>query len=970
MLLSIASLLGHAQNYPVGKTSFAFVDPSRNNRNIACEIYYPAQAAGLNAPFAEGSFAHVVFGHGFLMTVSAYESIASALAENGFVVVLPTTEGGFLPSHTNFARDLAFVANDLIAKSQIPSNFFYERISGKYAIGGHSMGGGCTYLSYQYAETVLPSCFFTFAAAETNPSAIGQMSSIVVPNLLFAGEFDCVTPPSAHQIPMFQSQNEEACKYYVEINGAYHCQFNDSNFTCSLGEGGCPQNGISRQTQLSITLQTLLPWLTLWLEENCDEWSQFTQYLEGNSQVIVDSQCEFQIPENLEILLSGTLPACPGDIVTLEATSQAGSIVWNNGETDPVLWVVEEGIYYYSLNNGFCTAQSESVVINFVEDPGLNIEWNQNPILCPKESLFLSSNQSEGDFLWSDGSTEPFLLVKEAGIYSYTLTLENCLFASESLEILEALPFFSTEIVLETGNTICGEGEAILSADPSITQITWNNGAQQNTIAVAEEGLYFFYTEEDPNCIFYSDTVSITIIENPNAKIGVNGNPILCPGETLQLFAQNPVQWSNGIISSEILVDSSGQFFYSFSLEDCIFHSDTISVVKVTLPENDVEFIGNQPLCEGDTLFISTDLPDHSLVWNTGETSSSLAVTEAGDYWFVSPSENCTFYSDTFAIEVLYRPSLFVESPQGVWLCPDSNLLLQANYPLENLLWNTGDTSKTIRIDQPGLYYYSGQKNECLFFSDSLRIEEVLFPPTEFFYPGEAKRCPGDAFYVEVLGTIETPFWKDSIRADSFFVDSPLSLYYTLEFSGCLYRSDTLQFSYLEDWRIDSISGQKTVTPDDYYEYSVLEYPDLVYSWSIEEPAEIISGQGSNMLSVYIPDFEKEQLQLQTQITDNICKTISLNTWLSKASTNSHPSLSNHWDPVVLSGPNEWIIKDSLLKTGLSTRLFNINGVLMLSDEIREDSVYTLSKAGIPPGIYFLTVRDHKNSLWTIKLLR
>jgi hypothetical protein len=973
-LLSLLYLMGNAQNYSVGKTTFTFVDPSRNNRNIACEIYYPSQSPGQNTPFAEGNFGHVVMGHGFLMTVSAYESIANTLAENGFVVILPTTEGGFLPSHTNFARDLAFVATDIIDKSQIPSNFFYEKISGKYAIGGHSMGGGCTYLSYQYTGALPPSCLFTFAAAETNPSAISQMPSIDIPNLLFAGEFDCVTPPANHQIPMYNNQSESSCAYYVEILGAYHCQFNDSNFTCSLGEGGCPPNGISRQTQLDITLQTLIPWLKVWLEESCEQWQTFEQYLGGNNQVNVDFQCSFEVPEELEIQFSGTLPACPGEILTLEASTQNGTLQWNTGQTGPILSVEEEGLYFYTLNNGYCTAQSESLYTTYVEDPQVGIEIDQNPILCPNQSILLSSNQTEGEILWNDGSSSFSLWVNQAGFYSYTLELNNCLFFSESLEITEALPFFSTEILMDQDPILCGNESLSLSADPTLTQITWNNGSTENTLWVQEEGMYFFYTDQDPNCVFFSDTVILTKIEDPALSISFQGDTLLCPGETILLFAENTqaeVLWNNGELGGEILVDSSGLFFFSLEVENCIFYSDTLEVLQLIFPQNEVQIDGNQPLCQGDTLFITSDLPNNSLVWNTGATTARLAVTEAGKYWFTSPSENCTFYSDTFEIEVFSRPELFIDSPQGFALCPDSSLLLRADsdLTLEGILWNTGDSLSMIQIFQPGLYFYTAEINACSFVSDSLTIEEVFIPSTEFSFTGSSLRCPGDYFFIEVLGDIEQiPLWNDSIRADSFWVDQPIAVYYSLDFSGCPYFSDTLHFTFLDEWAIDSISGQKIVSPEAFYEYRVLEFPALSYAWTLEEPAQIIGGKNSHSITVYIPEFDKEELELQAQITDLECKTISINTWLSKANTNSQSPLYSNQKPIILSGPNDWIVQDPTLQVGTQAYLYTLKGIPLNSYVLTKDAQLTISKTGLPKGIYFLTISDKEGRIKTLKL--
>ena len=98
-----------AQTFSTGHTTITFTDATRNNRSIAAEVYYPADADGENVPLAVqgGTFPVVVFGHGFVMVWSAYENIWTPLTENGFIAVFPTTESGFSPNHTEFGKDIA-----------------------------------------------------------------------------------------------------------------------------------------------------------------------------------------------------------------------------------------------------------------------------------------------------------------------------------------------------------------------------------------------------------------------------------------------------------------------------------------------------------------------------------------------------------------------------------------------------------------------------------------------------------------------------------------------------------------------------------------------------------------------------------------------------------------------------------------------------------------------------------------------
>lgn len=125
------SFIVTAQPFLIGKRTLTFNDPSRNNRSIPAEIYYPANTAGTNVPVAGNAgdvFPVLVFGHGFVMSWDAYENIWNALVPEGYIMAFPKTETGFAPSHTEFAKDIAFLVTALQDEGQNSSSPFYQKI--------------------------------------------------------------------------------------------------------------------------------------------------------------------------------------------------------------------------------------------------------------------------------------------------------------------------------------------------------------------------------------------------------------------------------------------------------------------------------------------------------------------------------------------------------------------------------------------------------------------------------------------------------------------------------------------------------------------------------------------------------------------------------------------------------------------------------------------------------------------------
>ena len=289
IIFYISAIAVFAQPYQVGHKQKTFIDPSRSNRNITTEIYYPSNTAGNNVPLAPGQFPLLVFGHGFVMAWSAYADVWNALVPQGYFLVFPTTETSFSPSHLDFGKDIAFLVGAMKAESANSTSFYSGAVAPQSAVMGHSMGGGSAFLSVQYDTSI--TVLATLAAAVTNPSSILAAEGITIPSLVIAGANDCVAPPAQHQIPMYDSLSS-ICKTYVSVTGGSHCQFADYNLYCSIGEGSCsPQATITRAQQQATTFSLLLPWLNYFLKGSLEAGIQFQTLISAGAGITSQQNC-------------------------------------------------------------------------------------------------------------------------------------------------------------------------------------------------------------------------------------------------------------------------------------------------------------------------------------------------------------------------------------------------------------------------------------------------------------------------------------------------------------------------------------------------------------------------------------------------------------------------------------------------------------------------------------------------------
>jgi pimeloyl-ACP methyl ester carboxylesterase len=280
------SLRSWAQ-FPIGTRSITFYDPDRD-RNIGTVIHYPAITAGTDTEVAAEAFPVLVFGHGFLMGVASYNNFRDHFVPRGYILVLPTTEGGF-PDHEAFGEDLAFLAEALQSAGAEESSPFFSHVEPRTAMMGHSMGGGASVLGSSNNSTI--QTLVNLAAAETDPSAIDAANSVSVPSLIFAATADCVTPPAQHQVPIYDALGS-ACKALVNIEGGGHCYFANNDGICSLGELSCANSfTIDRAAQHDVVNDIAGLWLDAFLKDDAPAFGAFLDSVSTSSRFSGTTTC-------------------------------------------------------------------------------------------------------------------------------------------------------------------------------------------------------------------------------------------------------------------------------------------------------------------------------------------------------------------------------------------------------------------------------------------------------------------------------------------------------------------------------------------------------------------------------------------------------------------------------------------------------------------------------------------------------
>ncbi len=451
LFLTVANLLVFSAlaQHSVGHFSKTFVDPSRNNRDILTEVYYPATSAGDNTPVASGEFPVIVFGHGFVMAWDAYENLWEAFVPEGYIMVFPRTEGSLASTnHQEFGWDLQFLVTELQNEGALASSDIYQAVSPETALMGHSMGGGAAFLA---ADSLCSNgntnlrTLIGLAPAESSTNGVSSIASaanVTVPSLILSGIQDGVTPPNDHHIPMY-SALAATCKTILNIIGGAHCYFANTNLACDFGELTASSGiSISRTEQQDVTNDFVKLWLDYNLKYNCESYTVFQDSVSNSTRVTYSQVCLFSVPT-----INTTIAETAAQLSSNE--NAASAYQWldcNNGyapisnETSQIFTPAIDGSYAVQITVNGCRDTSACVdftsSLSLIEQLNNHIQIHPNPA---NEAIVFGISSSmlfnvaitdiHGKILVNEenvgNGSKVDIQYLEAGSYFITFTIEN-----------------------------------------------------------------------------------------------------------------------------------------------------------------------------------------------------------------------------------------------------------------------------------------------------------------------------------------------------------------------------------------------------------------------------------------------------------------------------------------------------------------------------------------------------------------
>jgi hypothetical protein len=286
-------------------------------------------------------------------------------------------------------------------------------------------------------------------------------------------------------------------------------------------------------------------------------------------------------------------------------------------------------------------------------------------------------------------------------IFLSTLAVQECIIATPSINNGSQSVY-----------NLC-QGETLTLNASTAAAYLWSTGATTPSIQVSSAGTYSVSAINGNGCSATSASVTVNVLPPaPPPSISTGGNTQLCQGQTLTLSTgvSNCYLWQpGGQTTSSIQVSQSGT--YSVTTCDNNGCTSTSAPLQVTVvpnpPAPQISASGSSVFCDGDSVILTSSAAT-AYTWSNGSSNASVTITQGGSYTVnIQDNNGCSASSAPFVVTVNPNPSPVISTGGANGLCPNDSLTLDAGSGFSTYLWNTGETTQTIIINNPGQFQVS-----------------------------------------------------------------------------------------------------------------------------------------------------------------------------------------------------------------------------------------------------------------------
>ena len=344
----------------------------------------------------------------------------------------------------------------------------------------------------------------------------------------------------------------------------------------------------------------------------------------------------------------------------------------------------------------------------------------------------------------------------------------------DDVSVIKIMPDFA----LTDSITLCRDSTLALSAPEGMDTYSWSTGDTTQTITVSQEGLYWVNAQF--GCLSLYDTVKVLGRDRFQDRFSIGEDTLVCSiDQGISIRAPegyDSYQWSTGEKRNIIEVFEGGTYRVEARYA-CGTDRDTIKIDVFKKPEAIIQSDQGTSLCQGAELTLQVSGADNydRLLWNTGETSPSITVNKAGEYFLNAVTKEQCPVDDRISITLIHPPEIKIENQQTI--CEGIEAVITAEISnADSSVWNGTVNGPSLTVNTSGIYTIEAF-NQCFTASDSVMIESVdcrPFIPNLVTPNGDGKN---DAFLIrsEVPRAFQVEIynrWGKRVYSNDSYTDS------------------------------------------------------------------------------------------------------------------------------------------------------------------------------------------------------
>jgi PKD repeat protein len=369
-------------------------------------------------------------------------------------------------------------------------------------------------------------------------------------------------------------------------------------------------------------------------------------------------------------------------------------------------------------NKGCTDTANMTTVVNQL--PNVNIG---DSISTCGTSISLDAQNTGANFTWNTLATSQVINVTSNGTYTVTVSDTNGCANSDAVYVQ-----LNTSPSISLGADVTACASYTLSVPLTNSTFLWNTGDTTSSIAVTNSNDYWVSIVDQNGCSS-SDTINVGILSYPTVSLGANDT--ICQGDSVLLNAQNAgaaFSWNSGQASQQISAFTTGD--YTVTVTDSICSSSATVHVEVN-PIPNINLGSDSGYCVSHTIIAGDS--NQSYLWNTGDTSNQITVTNTASYSVTASNQYGCLSVDSVHISIYNLPQISLGADSN-FCASDSFLINPTISESVNYLWNNGTSDSTLTAFSGGVYHLTvTNANECS-ASDTISLSTNPLPLVAFAF--------------------------------------------------------------------------------------------------------------------------------------------------------------------------------------------------------------------------------------------